>query len=513
MKRYFTWDFSLLGATSLIWLVYILWLPLWTQDGPNHKQVLNLLQQTTTDPTLSHFFQSNIAFFQTNQLFHILYLRIFHFLSLDVYEKLFFGTFVLLQILGFRFFLKIWNDRDSSLWPLFLPFTLHLLYLRGFYNFMAGFTLSLYALAFAKKAVKEKQISAWIFTQILLLLIFWAHPFPFFVLIPCFAILLYKTTGSFQKFIAGELLLFSLFFWISGFLQPLFQKHEAVYSSSKLLFYAPWELLGGLLVFNFSLYKSWEIIFYIPLFLGYLYLAYYSLRNLAWSQKIYWLICLAGYLIFPKDAKGGGIINERFLPYVFCFIPLGIHFTFQKKKILLFMAFATWACSLFFIGKGSLSLVQDEKDAHVVLQSLPEYTRLYPMIFNQRATVTNPAIFTHLWAAAPYDKKTFSSSLFIYSSLMPLSPRGKSFHDFFPVAGEDLPHKIRECFLNSPNCTQDPYALIHQVLEKAKFYNYWYLYEPPPEILSLFLSNPSLKEVHNLGKSYLFQNKTFAEQK
>ena len=137
MERFLVRHRGLILASVILSL--FLWkLPLHTQDGPNHRAVAATLARLSTSPGEESVYRSQLGPFQTNTLFHLMYLPATSVLSPTTYEKLFVGVFLLLIPVAYRVLLSVWAPRSTALWIVALPLWFHPLFITGMYNFLAS---------------------------------------------------------------------------------------------------------------------------------------------------------------------------------------------------------------------------------------------------------------------------------------------------------------------------------------------------------------------------------------
>jgi hypothetical protein len=148
-----------------------------------------------------------------------------------------------------------------------------------------------------------------------------------------------------------------------------------------------------------------------------------------------------------------------------------------------------------------------------MLTPLPSGSRLYPINFDPRGPAVNYASFMHLWAVYGNEKIVFSPYLFTYFDLMPLSQIQKTSPTFFPSTREDLPELIangeiceRSDLLDTTDCASIKNSAFQNILKNSSFYDYWFIYSPPPEFLNILNAMPGLKKVSEYKKATLWHN-------
>lgn len=515
-KKYFSP--KLLGLLSLVWVIFIMVVPWQTQDGPNHQKVAVILSRLATSPIESQVYQSNLGFFQTNELFPLAY-KIIHgwlpSLSIQNYEKLFVGFSILLLWWSYLYFLKVWSPQSQKLFWIVLPLSFHLLFVQGMYNFMLSVPLSLLALTWMRRGMETGRLRYLLLFTPINYLAFLAHPFPSFILGPS----LFFLTLSAKKNQRLRLLpywIITLFFFSIGFLLPLFQESGTT-SAIPYQWKMPWENLGGLFAFNFPIYSIPQALGLIPFFLLLVFLGVRSLRQAPWKNKIYWLSFLLLYFIFPNEGKGGAHLNLRFLPFVWLFLPLGLEATKRLSRI----TFGLSLMTMLYLGV-SVSWAMDQLNQQAqAVRSITAYlpkgqaVKLYPINFNVHGPTLNYTSQMHLWAHYPEDRLVFSPYLFAFSHLMPLSKRADSSIKL-PATPEDFAKEIpiqHDCLSKKyggetfAQCQQVRQAAWEAVFQQAQNYDYWWIYQAPKDFLEKLSKFKNLSLIIEKGDHSLWRYK------
>ncbi len=498
MERFLSSRKSLLLISFV--LGFVLWkLPLLTQDGANHRKVAVILDRLEQSPFENSEYQNNLSAFHTNELFEILYKIVSKHLSADHYEKLFFIFFILSLLSTYYGFLKAWDSTHASLWILILPFIYHPLLMRGLYNFLASISFTLLALIFLKEGIKSNKkiyllpffFSCW--------LAFLAHPFPFFVLL-LVEILLWITKQGLLKVILPYSFI-TIIFMAWGFLLPFLNPENQVLQTP-FYHYKLWELIGGLFVFNFTAYSILDLYWAGPFFIALVWMGIFSAWKSKWAQKCFWLCFLVLYFVFPKSGSSGGHINERFLIFMWMFLPLGLSLSQKAKKGITVLSILTFLVLSIHLFKGMQKAKTILEDAQNVYQLLPSQSRLYPINFDFYGPALNHATLTHLWANYPDDKQTLSPYLFAYNSLMPLSRKHLSTDFYFPHTSEDLPRQTLE---NANSEVRRQQYL--KILESAFYYDYWFIHQAPMEFIQMLLETSDLEKIAQSHETSLWHYK------
>lgn len=491
----------------------LLWkLPWHAQDGPNHKKVAVILERLDKSPAEQNVYRSRLGPLQTNSLFELLYLPASKIMPVDAYEKVYVAFFLVSLLLSYRFFLGAWSPPGRALWVAALPILFHPLFLRGMYNFLASVPLTLLALTVMKKGLESGR---WIFC-LLFLLVSWtaflAHPFPFFVLTLGLIFLWIFGTGKNR----GLFLLYAallLFFLGIGFLKPLFLANPAAGLLPPKA--APFHhLAAGLFILNFAGYSNWHLVSLAPYFLFLAGFFFYALKRGPWKGKLLFLSMLLGYLVFPREGQGGGHLNERFLPFLILFLPLGLDFNVAKIRLLRrihFGAFLLVAGGVFW-GMGRIDAIV--REAEGVLRFLPGQSRLYAINFNISGPARNYSSLMHLWAVYDDDKIVFSPNLFAHMNLMPLSRKHPSTPEYFPAPSESLADDVTRNEVCRPadlvatvDCEKARSRTFETLLAYGAFYDYWFVVDPPPDFLEKIKNREGVQITAQGTRMLLVENK------
>lgn len=497
----------------LIIFSYFYYVPFTTQDGPNHKKVALILSRLDHSPAEQAIYENNLGALHTNQLFPLLYKPISSFITVDHYERIFVAIFMMLLVGMYAYFLKTWCPPSFAFWPCILPLCFHPLFLMGMYNFLASVSLSFLALAWLKNGIQHKNYFIfWILFSLLCWTIYLAHPFPFFIFPLCLLLFCFDKASYDLK----KILLFSipvLFFLLIGFLIPLLQNTQNE-TGLPYKFNSIPELVGGLLISNFSGYTLFQILMGIP-FLGWMiYLAKTSYSQTANSYKKFWICLLAIYCIFPNEGNQGAYLNNRFLPYIWAFIPLGLDLKKIQQKWILAPIFLWLTFSLLtFFGMKKVSNVNES--AKLIYQSVPDHSRVYPINFNTQGTALNFFPFMHLWANYPDSKHIFSPYLFAHSHLMPLHRIQLASSTFFPATREDFPKELESgeyCEkmknpLDPTHCEDIRQKGYETILTHASYYDYLFIYHAPSQFLKLLEEKYDIEKVAQMNDISLWHNK------
>src|SRR5262249_38619583 len=100
----------------------------------------------------------------------------------------FLGLALAFLLLAYRWFLSVWSPPSEPLWVVALPLCFHPFVVRGFYNFMASVPATLAVLTVLRLRLASRR---WYYPAgfaVLCWLLFIIHPFPFFVLPLCLAV-------------------------------------------------------------------------------------------------------------------------------------------------------------------------------------------------------------------------------------------------------------------------------------------------------------------------------------
>lgn len=487
--------------------------PFYTQDGPNHKKDTLILSRLDSSPIEAKVYENGIGPLKTNTLFSILYLPLARWISTDTYERIFVIFFLVSLLIVYRYFLKTYTPANQDLWPLVLPFLFHPLYLRGFYNFLASVPLTLLALIFVHRDLENKSLKNLIPFLILCWIAFLAHPFSFFILSLSLGVNWLARWKERWRFLIPYSCVIFLFFSL-GFILPLFEtgmSHKTPYSFSTLPM-----LMGGLIGLNFMDDSPLHFILPLPFMILLGGLVIQNVRRQGITPHLLWISALIAYFIFPRSGGGSAHMNERFLPYVFFFIPVTLSINLENpwRQRILSLSLVT-----FFLVTGGIlwGMHQVQKEAYharAVLHHLPKISRLYPINFN----VKGPSLFNwdlaHIWAEYEDDKIVFSPYLFALPQLTPLIKRLPNSENYFPATEENYPREnlVDSCYsgflYDSVDCNLVKEQALLRILKAARHYDYWFIYQPPENFLKFLEGYTGLKLVSQSGSFSLWHYET-----
>ena len=495
---------------SVFFSLFLWKLPLHTQDGPNHQAVAATLARLSTSPVEESVYRSQLGPFHTNTLFHLIYLPATRVLSPATYEKLFVGVFLLLIPIAYRFFLSVWAPRMGASWVIALPLWFHPLFITGMYNFLASVAVALVALALMRRGIASGRMIHLAGFVLCSWIVFLAHPFPFFILVPALLVLAVTQRPSRSRMIYGYGAV-TLAFLVVGFLIPLLRTSGGVAHS--YIFKALPELLGGLFVYNVVGYSMLHLVLVVPFFLMLLGLMVYSVRTGRWQDKILWMLLLLGYFVFPTEGGGGAHLNERFLPFAWLFLPAGIVLQGARLRYAQYLSVATMAIMALGTFMGMRRIDDTVSDAQAVMEWLPDGARLYPINFDPHGPAINYSSLMHLWAVYDHEKTIFSPYMFAYMGLMPLSRREAASETYFPATAENLPERIASGRICDPTdavetvpCETRRHQELQRIIRVAEFYDYWLVYRPPPDFRGMIESVSGVALVAQEGDVSLWRN-------
>ena len=507
-------------AVALV-AMYVALVPLHTQDGANHRQIAVLLERLVTADTPDPVYEAHLEILRTNVLFSGGYAlaaaRVG--ISIEVYERLFVGTFLILLLLGYRSFLAEWAPRHRDLWVWILPLTTHALFVTGMYNFLAATALTFPVMIFLRRVAETPSVKVLVTMSVLAWLAFLAHPFAFFVLpIAWLWLALGLRRPDAYMWSAGGVL---AAFLLIGFALPM---AAGASPSNPYVFKPPLELLAGLVYYNFSGFSIWALLAAAPALVAALVVAWRSLFGGDGERRgrLLWLAMLAAYFVFPSEGHGGAHLNERFLPFVWAFLPLGLSKLAPRSR-----SPARWirptaiastvlmASALWF---GMNAVDQEVDDAVTVLAELPDEARLYPLEFDPGGPSLTHTPLLHLWANHPTDRTVYSPFSFTFMELMPVSRLLPSSSTYFPAAAENHAQSLadgRLCRPADPVSTRDCSILERggwaSLLAATRYYDYWFVHGAPARWRSIIDDVPGLSLVAEAGRASLWRYAPAAE--
>lgn len=481
--------------------------PLLTQDGPNHKKVVTLYQQLPTSPLAQKVYQRNSCWLTTNSLFTCLAVPALKVLSIDAYEKWFYGFFAVLLLISYRLFLQCWYPANRDLWVIALPFVFDLFFIKGMYNFLASIPFTFLALAFFKQGVETKNLR-WV---IAFLLSSWAaflaHPFPFFIINLSIAIMTWHYWRTRLKIILPFALIAVGFFMAFIFTYLLTAADSHIDYTALPVFLLLTKLFGA----NFPRFGFLPFSLHLP-YLGLLLgMMLYSLWRVPVSFKIYWLSALLLYFLFPDRGNSGSHINQRFVPYIFLFLPLGLVVSTRFKKWVGAASIFTFLILGADIWQGIQADQKIVQEAKQVYTHLPKQSLLYPLNFEINGSARNFPHLLHLWAVYPDDRMVLAPNLFAYDHLMSIFRIHPSTPTYFPAPTEIEPQHLAENNACQPtdrvgtiDCNKLREIGWAKLLANGYYYDYWFINAPPPDFLAKLNQVPHLMKVAEAGRVSLW---------
>ena len=487
-----------------------------TQDGANHRQVAILLEHLVTADTADSVYEANLGVLRTNVLFSGGYAlaaaRVG--VPIQIYERLFVGGFLILLLLGYRRFLAEWAPRHADLWVWILPVTTHALFVTGMYNFLAATVLTFPVLTLLRRVSERPSAKTLATMSVLAWLAFLAHPFAFFVLPIAW---LWLAAGKRERpdaymWSAGVVL---AAFLLMGFALPM---ATGALPSNPYVFKPPLELVAGLLYYNFSGFSAWGLLAAAPALVAAVTLGWMSLFNGDGERRgrLLWLAMLGAYFFFPSEGHGGAHLNERFLPFLWAFLPLGLSRLSPGRRAntrwirLTAVASTVAMASALFVGMNAVD--QEVDDATAVLTELPNEARLYPLQFDPGGSSLTHSALLHLWANYPTDRTVHSPFSFTFMELMPVSRRTLSSPTYFPAATESHVRGLAEgrlCQPTDPVSTPDCSLLEAEgwssLLSVMRYYDFWFVHGAPARWRRVIEGVPGLSLVAESGRASLWR--------
>lgn len=498
--------------------MYVALVPLHTQDGANHRQVAVLLERLISADVQDPVYQPNLGLLRTNVLFSGGYALAAAKVGIPihVYERLFVGAFLVLLLVGYRGFLAEWTPHRADLWVWILPMTTHALFVTGMYNFLAATALTLPLLTLLKRLAEDPSARTLIAMTALAWLAFLAHPFPFFVLPVAWLWLATgpaKRPGPYMWSGAGVL----VGFLFLGFALPML---ASAAPQNPYVFKPPLELFAGLVYYNFPLFSSWAVLAAVPALVCATALAWTSLRSADLQSPnrrgvLLWLAMLLAYFLFPNEGHGGAHLNERFLPFLWIFLPLGLAAGAGRTSSMPWIrgsAVASAALMAAALWAGLERVDSEVRDAAAVLSELPDQARLYPLEFDPGGPSLAQAPLLHLWANHATDRTVHSAFSFTFMDLMPVSRRFPSSDTYFPAAPENHAQALAEgrfCRPRDPvstsDCGRQEREAWDELLSAAHYYDHWFVHGAPARWRQVIDEIPGLELVAEAGRASLWR--------
>ena len=492
----------------LIILAVVFLFPFHTQDGPNHKKDTLILSRLDSSPMEAKVYRSGLGLFNTNTFFSLLYMPFKKFLSIDVYEKCYIVFFLISLLIIFRLFLNTWSRVNTDLWPLFLPFLFHPLYLIGMYNFLASVSIALLALILVYRGMERKSWKYVLWFFLLCWLGQLAHPFTFIILSLVLGVQGFLSWKEDWKHFLPFVVIV-VFFLLLGFMLPFFGSGMIV--RTPYSFGVIPQLIGGLLVFNFMDYSVIHFILPLPFLIFLSVIAIKNVRTQGLRKNALWLAALLFYFLFPRLGGGSAHANERFLPFIFLFFPLTLgQFQSVWRNRIVVLSFVTFLMISGGVVWGMFQVQKEVKNAQVVLTYLPKISRLYPINFNLNGPSLINGDFYHTWADYENDRIVFSPYLFAFDKLTPLLRSISSRETYFPALDQEYPRRMLIDKCNSlwlddtPHCELWREEATSNIIKDAQYYDYWLVHEAPKDFWHKLQEVPGLKLIAQSGSFSLW---------
>jgi len=339
------------GLCLLLALAYI-WLPTYflTGDGPSHAHnariLMDLLLDRNTD-FFSRFYYINSEF-NPNWLSHLLLGLLLEVFPANVSEKMLLSAYVLLMVLGFRFFLK--QLAPGKEWLSVLGFLLlfNHPFQMGFFNSGLSVALMWWALAFYLKWWQQHSFISFLAAFILSTIVWFTHMSGYMYLLVatgCFvlvAILSRSTLRRKLQVVAGSIFMhilpvFLSFFYISKNndlhidVSEIFPRLEKLLSMQTLV-----------TLHHTETYPAWAIgMFLIVLYvtgIGRMLFGKQAVVGPGWSYLFLVPALLLIYFLLPDWMASGGLFNIRtqYITALFFISGLAlVHWTSLQRNIII----------------------------------------------------------------------------------------------------------------------------------------------------------------------------------
>jgi len=391
--------------------------------------------------------------------------------------------------------------------------TTHALFVTGMYNFLAATALTFSILILLRRVAETPSARVLATMALLSWLAFLAHPFAFFVLPIAW---LWLAAGkrdrpdAYMWSAAGVLAAFLLM----GFALPM---AGGASPDNPYVFKPPLELVAGLVYYNFAGFSVWALLAAVPALAAAVAMAWKSLLNGDGERRgrWLWLAMLGAYFIFPSEGHGGAHLNERFLPFLWAFLPLGLSQLAPRNRSTRWIRGAAVGSSVLMASAlwfGMNAVAEEVDDAVTVLAELPDRARLYPLEFDPAGTSLTHTPLLHLWANHPSDRTVYSPFSFTFMELMPVSRLLPSSSTYFPAAAENHAQSLadgRLCRPADPVSTQDCSLLEREgwssLLTATRYYDYWFVHGAPARWRGIIEDVPGLSLVAEAGRASLWR--------
>lgn len=452
-----------------------------TLDGPGHTYNSSLIMQIIANkPNASDIYQFN-SDLMPNWTGHTIMILLNLFFTPHVSEKILLCSYIIALPFSFRMLVRSINPQNIRMTYLIFPFIYSFLLHAGFYNFCIGIVLFFSVFAYWLKnenTLNRKNI----FTlSLLLMLIYFSHPFVFVLFCLTVGIrLVYAYFFSVPRsanihkiklFLAATLPSLSLLlYFIMDKSNEKFPGEE-IYLAERIkhLF-----LCRPLITLIYDEEKVFSAVMAVTFFLLVICLLVQIIRRKAAAGESGWLlslIFLIAYLFVPNNMASGGFISIRILLFFYFSLMLW----FVSSAIPLFMqtgaSVVSICVSLWFLqyhhskmkdldqdAKEYFSVTKEIKNGSLVLPLSYSDNWLHINLYSYIGTVKNITLLDNYEAESPHFPLTWKKGMNPYEIF------GKSFGDnppcadidkFEPATGKKIDYVIRWRYRNEINdsCT------------------------------------------------------------
>ncbi len=431
------------------------------------------------------------------------YLPLKPYLSLAQYEKIFFVLIILFMLWGYEFFLRSYHLKNSAMWTWCLLLVFHGLLIRGMYHYSLGIGITLCLMGLLHRLYESFSWPRFIGFLMMFYLAWMSHPFNLMMLAVYGAIHFYLHRN--KRGLQFILLILVLLALGASFVLPHF-----LYSQQNQLA-MPYQFKGMLILIaeffakQWLFYQPWEYWILAPVVSLVLYLFWKFWRYQNWQSYPYAPIFLLLYFIFPSDGYGGGHLNERFVPYLLLFLPLGLPIDWRRWIV---MCCCLFLVTSYHLHRGMQQIDKQTQNIKKITEELPKYSNILPINFEDYGVAKNYASYRHLWANYDPDLQLNSPYLFVHHPAMPLT---RHIHHPLPAPTESFASEIRfqticqsRDAVEAVQCSERIHAAYQQLLAYAPHYQYYLVMFPTPEFIQMINQNQKFKLLNYIGAIYLF---------
>jgi len=400
-------DFIILLLTILFCTPIYLTTFFATVDGPSHLYSALILKEIilSTGSIYHETCSVNYHLFP-NWSGHVALAILQTIFSASFSEKLFLTLLIFLFVYGIRSIIIALNPSNKYLTLFVFPFIYNVNLMWGFYNFLLGFGLSLFAISviirYFRNTIPPK------FSSIKIILLFWliyfSHPIPF--VISSLSFVLFFIENSLSKKLDRN----KLFTLIISVLPPtillllFILKQSSSQAEYSIALLKNIEYLIHIYTIHFQGEQEGFLRWVLSGILFFTAISIIVTRNKSGRKTNFvsflflTIFCILLYLFFPEVFAGGSIIRPRIGLYLFSFVIILFSF-FQLPAISKYIVYASIMLSLLILFQRTDFILTIEKGTNSVLEMSDELNEgdvITPVYLKELQDINGKQIKTYL---------------------------------------------------------------------------------------------------------------------